>query len=301
MVVSRKDKHLLAGSLRSLKRCVNYAGLKAEYILIANGINLTIPLRLKSEAKILKLNKNVGFGQAVNQGMVKAKSAWVIVSCPDVQPLKECIKNLIQLTKKRNCGLIGPAVLLPDGKIQRTILPYPSIWQIFIEQSFLYKLLPSIVKSPLTFQNNYIDITEIPAVAAIFWLVNRIAFQKIGGFDRNFFLYFEDVDLCLRLRKLGYRIYYSNKGQVRHFPHQSTGGETAGDLYRRSLWAFLNKYYPYYYVLLCQIIFLAGCLVRIVYWTLKRFIAENEKLRSQYNLKILFLKNAISPQSSKVD
>lgn len=292
LAVSQKDKKLLKESLLKLEKSVKLSGFQPEFVLVANGTKLDKPGYLKSKLRIIPTLKNLGFGSAINLGMSKAVSDWVIISCPDVLTDRDCLKQIFKSAKIKNCALIGPRVVLTDGTLQPTILPYPSLWQIFIEQSLLYKLWPSVFKSPLSDKKKYRKISSVEAVAAIFWLINRKAFLKVSGFDQGFFLYFEDVDFCRRLISSGQKIYYNPLGRVRHLAHQSTGGETDGTLYSQSLRKFLRKYYQGPYVYICYLIFVAGCSIRIVYWIIRRIFVRDNLMRHKIIGKITFLNKA---------
>jgi len=180
-----------------------------------------------------------------------------------------------------------------DGKLEYTILPLPTLWQIFIEQTYLYKIAKSIFHSPLSDNKMYNKSQYVCALAAIWWLVRKDIFMRIGGFDTNFFLYFEDVDLCRRIKKEGYLIRYDHTGSIYHIGHQSFGGITNGQLYTESLHNYLNKYHNKFYTFLYLFIFICGCLTRLLYWKIKIKLVHNDETVTTGNGKIIFFKSVI--------
>lgn len=292
IVYTQKDKKLVKQCLHSLETSAENAGLSLEFILVANG---TKPLKINyllSPFTQIILKTNVGFGSGVNKAMVITKGEWCIIACPDVNTDKIALIKITKYLNSDKIALIGPKINLPDGRIQPTILPIPSLYSIFIEQSFIYKLLPWIFHSPLSDRQIYQYSHSTDCVAAIWWFINKTAFKKSGKFNRNYFLYFEDVDLCKRLRSNGFQIYFDPEITVKHIPHQSTAGVTDGRLYSQSLTIFLNIHYDVLSVILSLIIFKFGCLIRILFWNLK---AKMDRRNIDYiNRKIEFCRSAIA-------
>jgi len=293
VVVVEKDKKFLKECLLSLEKSAKQAKTPIDFIVIANGTNLSEPIYLKSSYKVINNKVNIGFGAAVNIGVDKAIGQFCIITCPDVITDKNCIKNLLKQSKKEKIAIIGPKIKVVEGELQHTILPIPTPWQIFLEQSYLYKIFPRLFKSPLSDKELYLKTHYIDAVAAIWWLVKTKIFRQIGGLDPRFFLYFEDVDLCRRLKEVGYLIAYEPSAKVLHLMHKSTGGNPSGKLYFHSLKAYLLKYYSKLTVYFTLNIFRLGCLLRLIFWqTNEIFTTDAEKLEFGRQ-KIIFCKEAI--------
>ena len=282
------DKKYLKQCLISLEKAARYARINLEYILIANGTNISDINYLNSPVNVIKSNKNLGFGQAINLGVKNAIGEWCLLSCPDVMTDRSCLKNMFNGISNKNLAVIGPRVLLSDGSFQYSILPFPTLRQIFLEQSYLYKLFPRMFKSPLSDKAQYSKITYADAVAGIWWLFKKSAFEKAGGFDERFFLYFEDVELCQRLKQKGSKIAFNPNSQVRHLLHKSTGGEASGLLYYRSLHNYLTKYHGSVYIFLTLVVFIIGTLSRIFFWSFMFAVQYNDKSKNISLKKIKF-------------
>jgi len=288
IVTVKKDKHLLKTCLVSLDKSVKHAGADINYLIVANGTVIRKEEYPATGVSILKLKKNAGFGPAVNSAMKKVESDWVIIVCPDVITGKSCLNEILPFSLDTTAGIIAPLVRLKDKRIQKTILPVPSIKEIFIESSYLYRLLPALFKSPLSDNSFYKRTGKVGAVAAIWWLVRKEAFQKAGGFDNRFFLYFEDVDLCCRMRKSGYDLIFAHRAEALHLPHQSTGGKTDGRLYLISLKRFLRKYYGKNTSAFAIIIFAIGSYLRFFYWLFIYLTGRNLNTRKTAVDKLFF-------------
>ena len=295
IVFTEKDRKYLKNCLKSLERSASVGGLRIEFILFANSTDHINTGFLKSEVKKLTSKEKLGFGRAVNKAMKYVKRDWCFLVCPDVITGSMTIAEILPETSPKN-AIIAPKIIFPDGHVQPTILSLPGLYNIFIEQSYLYKLFPSIFKSPQNFGRIYAGKNSVEAIAAIWWLINVSSFRKAGGFDERFFLYFEDVDLCIRLKNLGYSLFYQPEAEAKHIPHQSTGGETRGDLYFQSLIKILKKYHSQFSVSLAASIFLSGSLIRLIYWIVLKYL--NKSLLSKADKKIIFLKACLKKSLS---
>lgn len=293
VVVSNRDKLYIWDCLKSIKISLKNSRVKAEYIVILNGVQVDL-----SKSGIPTLTKiynkrNLGFARGVNQAIKIAIGNWCIIACPDTITSASSIPRLLKRRRKK-IAIISPQVISPDKSLQYTIVPIPSLWNMFIEQSYIYRIFPSLFKFSLSYTYRYrVKHYISEASAAIWWLVNRNAFINIGGFDENFFLYFEDVDLCKRLHDKNYKILYIPNATVVHSSHQGTGGNTDGSLYFNSIQTYLNKYYDTLYTTFCLSIFIFGCLFRLVFWNLVILIEKNAFITKKANEKLIFCKSVL--------
>jgi len=285
-----KDKQLLHNCIATLEKSAKAAGVRLNFILVANGTSVPVNL-LRNNFSAVKISQNVGFAKAVNRGLAKVKTEWGIIACPDTRCEKGTIKALLPYIKRgplaslqgdplfKKIAIVGPKILEPDGNIQETIVPIPTLKSIFIEQTYLYRLFPAVFSSPLTDRKGYNRAHRTDAIAAIWWLVNRDAIMRVGCFDERYFLYFEDVDLCKRLAEAGFRVFYQPRARIKHFLHQSTGGGASGRLYRESMGKFLKKHYGVFVYILGNLLLTAGSLARLIFWGRKNTLSARREAR----------------------
>ncbi len=184
-------------------------------------------------------------------------------------------------------------ILNPDTSLQYNIVCEPTLWNLFLEQSYLYKLFPSLFHYPSVDRNLYKRSYITNAVSGSFLMVKRTIFDKVGGFDERFFMYFEDIDLCKRLTSKYYKILFVPKAKIIHFEHQSSNGVLKGNLFVNSLYLFLYKHYGRSYASLGIIIVFSGYVLRLFYWRLiESFAAENRQKKYAIK-KINYYKEAL--------
>ena len=264
--VTVKDKPYLKNCLTSLETAARFAGRRLNFIIIGNGIKIEKINYLHFPVRLIINKTNLGFGPSVNKAINFANNSWCILVSPDVTTQKDCLKKLIPHKVDSRTALIGPRVSDQKGKLQYSILPYPSLIQLTLEHFYLYKLFPRLFTSPLSDSKLYETPRQVDAVAAIWWLFKRDAFHQTGGFDSRFFLYFEDVDFCKRLKEKGFEIIYNPAMRVTHLMHASTGGETDGKLYYNSLKKYLYKHHHRLSARISLLVFLTGSLFRLIFW-----------------------------------
>jgi N-acetylglucosaminyl-diphospho-decaprenol L-rhamnosyltransferase len=194
------------------------------------------------DVEVLQLD-NVGFGRGANAG-VRATAADVIVVCnADVRFAPGSVALLAaRLGDDPALAAAGPAVRYPDGRHQASARQVPDL-----RTAIGHALLSRVWRSnPWTRRYRRTDLDPDAARDAD-WLsgcalaLRRTAFEEVGGFDPAYFLYVEDVDLGVRLRRAGWRLRYEPDAQVVHRVGASTG--------RRRAWALttharsLDRYY----------------------------------------------------------
>ena len=164
--------------------------------------------------KLIENKKNLGFGKAVNKGILNAKDNSHIVLLNNDTNLIDKLwlqKLSVQLKAHPNHGIIGVKILQEDGKIQHcgAYLPLDTLWgqQIAANEVDI---------------NQYAGIHEEESVVFACVLIARKVFKKIGLLDERFFAYFEDTDFCLRAANNHFKVVVNNDVTVVHAENSST-------------------------------------------------------------------------------
>jgi hypothetical protein len=192
--------------------------------------------------------ENIGFGRAVNQGVHRTSGRLVLLLNPDGCLLPGAIDQLCEeLNAHHDCAIVGPAVVDDDGGIQGSARGDPDMLTgLFGRSTWLTRRFPN---TALARRNVMIEpqvaagssSVEVDWVSGSCMLVRREAFLQVGGFDERYFMYWEDADLCRRLRSAGWRTRYRSDARVVHSVGQSS--RKAKEL---SIRAFHRSAYVYY-------------------------------------------------------
>jgi len=180
--------------------------------------------------------KNLGFGCSCNYGASIAKYQNIVFLNPDTKLVKTSLSTLLDHAKKTNANICGGKCLQINTKnIHRTIFNEPTINTMLFEYSNLGKLFS---KSGNFYLNqNYIKKdTNVDGVGGAYFLIDKKSFIKLGGFDENIFMYLEDVDICIRAKRLGLTIVYCPHSTIYHI-----GGASSNNKYHIAHKAWFNS------------------------------------------------------------
>jgi N-acetylglucosaminyl-diphospho-decaprenol L-rhamnosyltransferase len=194
-------------------------------------------------ARALRNTVNVGFGRGVNQGVAASSAPLILIMNPDCRLESGAVAALRgELDGRRQCAIAGPRVLDPDGAEQGSARGDPDMLTgLFGRTSLLRNLLPSSSVSRRNVVAGGHDSKTVDWVSGACMLVRRSAFDEVGGFDARYFLYWEDADLCRRLRAHGHEIHYVPAATAVHrVGHSSKTARAA------SIKAFHESAYLYY-------------------------------------------------------
>lgn len=214
IIVNYRTPELTKGAARS---CLTEPDVQ-EVIVIDNGSGddsadiLTEEFR-GQRVRVMENEDNVGFATANNKGMNRAKTDYVFLLNSDAFVLEGAVATLLQRLKDDpEIGIIGPEVVESDGKTVQAgnYGPFPNARSIFLrDQSVPNELEPDWI-------------------SGVAMMGNREFLSSIDGFDDRFFMYFEDVDLCRRIRAQGKKVVREPNAKVVHF-----GGKSLSSDFRR--------------------------------------------------------------------
>lgn len=163
---------------------------------------------------------NRGFGGGHNFALADVESAMVLIINPDITILDNAIQTLLDfMAEHPRCGIIGPQLIYPDLTIQSSCHPWPKFSTPLYRRTALGNTGPGYRELARYDMLNFDHLTD----RQVDWLVGAClmirpdVWHKIGGFDERFFLYYEDVDLCRSVWKLGYEVWYCARARVIHY------------------------------------------------------------------------------------
>lgn len=197
------------------------------------------------QVRLLRNPANVGFGRAVNQGLAIAQAPLVLIINPDCRLSPGAIEPMrTALDAHPSCAIVGPRILDPDGGEQGSARGDPDMLTgVFGRRSALRRLLPGLGVS----RRNVVHVDHPGAAVAVDWvsgacmLARAAALKSVGGFDERYFLYWEDADLCRRLRAAGHETRYVQDAVAIH-----TVGQSSRTARAASIRAFHQSAYLYY-------------------------------------------------------
>lgn len=166
--------------------------------------------------------ENVGFARGNNQALRMTDSKYVLLLNPDTVVQPDAIQTLVEFMESNpTAGAAGPRVLNPDGTLQTSCYVAPTLKHEFFRLFHLSRIYPYStykMKNWNTSLPRSVDIIQGDCL-----MLRKTALDQVGLLDESFFIYSEDVDLCYRLQRASWGLYWVPKSQIIHFGGQSTG------------------------------------------------------------------------------
>lgn len=205
-------------------------------------------LTAAGDAVYLPLPVNRGYGAGMNAAIrtLGPEIEWVLLSNPDVVVQADAIQILVEAgDADPTISSVGPAILTPEGDVYPSARSLPSL-RNGIGHALFANSWPDNPWSRAYRRDGLVARAEVGWLSGACLLVRRTHFERIGGFDEEFFMYFEDVDLGRRLLAAGGRNVYEPAARVVHTGAHSTASDSAAmvDAHHRSARLFLRRVYP---------------------------------------------------------
>ncbi len=227
IIVNYNVKEFLLNSLDSITKAAK--NISIEIIVVDNASDDGSIEALKEkypDVILIENKKNVGFGKANNQALEIAKGNYFLLLNPDTIVREDTFEKMLDFFHSHpEAGIAGCKVLNPDGTLQLACRRgFPGPWTSFTKVMGLSSLFPKsklFARYNLTYLNEN-ETYEVDAVSGAFLMLKKEAYEKIGGFDPQFFMYGEDLDLCYRVQKAGFKVFYFHETEIIHYKGEST-------------------------------------------------------------------------------
>lgn len=196
--------------------------------------------------ELVKNTDNVGFARAVNDGLSRGTAEFVMIMNPDTVVTPRFFRKMVEyMVENPRIAILGPKVLNEDGSLQGSARSYPTISTLFFGRtSLLTRFFPrsSLArKSVPALNSDGVLPMDVEWVSGACMLVRRSAVSAVGMLDERFFVYWEDVDWCRRMRESGWRVVYYPQATIVH-----RVGASSETMYMKSLLTFHISFFRYY-------------------------------------------------------
>ncbi|WP_289045035.1 glycosyltransferase family 2 protein [uncultured Olleya sp.] len=218
IILNYNVRHFLELCLQSVEAAIT--NLDAEIIVVDNNSqdnSCAMVLQKFPEVKLIQNNQNLGFSKGNNIGVQQAKGEYLCILNPDTVVPEDCFEELFDFSKIKNqlglfaCRLIdGSGGFLPESKRH---IPTPKVAlkkMIGLDKSYYVTSI----------KPNSTGIS--PILVGAFMMVKKALYQEVGGFDEDYFMYGEDIDLSYKITNSGHDNMYYGPIKVIHFKGEST-------------------------------------------------------------------------------
>lgn len=247
IIVSWNTRDLLRRCLQSIE--AQRGDLRVEIIVVDNASHDGTPAMVRDEfpqVRLIETGANLGFSAGNNVGMRAAQGDWFLLLNPDTEMVGDALQRLIAtLEDNPFVGVVGPRVQYGDGTEQVTRHRFPLLWTLGSASTPIAALMAPLLN------RFYYQIK--PATTPLFsdWLtgaallLRREVYAQVGGFDEQFFMYFEETDWQRRIKAAGWTILYEPNALIVHHEAQSSGqvGGKRDFIFNRSRLRYAAKWH----------------------------------------------------------
>lgn len=223
--------------------------------------------------RVIANTVNVGFAAANNQAISTSAGRYILLLNPDTLVHGDAFGTMVRwLDAHTDVGGAGPALRNGDGTPQYTGIRFPSVWNLIVESFFLDRIAPrsTVFGRHRSLFNDFTRPFDADYLQGSCLMLRRSVLEKVGVLDESFFMYFEETDLCYRIKQAGFRIVYLPDAVITHFGGGEEGHFTERRLlhYHRSLLKFFGKHHTAAGTTVLRAVLIIRSVIRIIAWSL---------------------------------
>lgn len=259
-------------------------GCNYEIIIVDNGseddsfleVSKFKRQNISLKITIVQNKKNVGFAAANNQGMKIAKGRYILLLNSDTLISSTVLPEMISwLDTQSRIGIASCALKNVDGSEQGTGGYFPTLFRVFAWMFFLEDL-PFIDQYIGPFHpmhtnsffykgnNNFVKAKKIDWVTGAFFMIRRKLIEDIGHFDKEYFMYTEEVDYCYRAKDKNWEVFYNPRWSIVHLGGASSSKEFPILSEYKGVKLFYKKHMPEWQFPILRMLLKAGSLLRMI-------------------------------------
>lgn len=238
---------------RTIKECLSSLvkfSPDSEIIVVDNGstdLTLKIVRGFQKRVTLIEAGHNLGFAKGNNLGVKAALGEYLVFLNPDAILTKAGdLEHLRELMEKNpECGLLGPKLIYPDKTPQPRVRNLPTIYRAFKEYILDKKGAYAF------YEPRCQTLCSVESISGACMMIRKELFERVGGFDEKYFMYYEDLQICRCVRARGYKVGFVPEVTVEHAEGVSGQSQKAKDLMQTSA----RKYFGFFSYYFLELIF----------------------------------------------
>lgn len=280
IIVNFNTTEITLECLNRLKESVNYCESilknRIEVIVVDNGSTDDSVEKIKNHHRwvnLLESKTNLGYGGGNNLGLEESVNPYILLLNSDVYVEKDTlIKALEFFQSTPDCDVLGCRLSFQNGQLQPSGGYLPDLYNTAVWM-FGFEAIPYIGEFAGPVHPKSEGFFERPRqlewVTGAFFMMKRKVYEATRGFDPNIFMYMEEVELCMRIKQAGFRVYYNPIFSVTHLVGASSNFNVQKPLIfeLKGLVYVFQKHYPNQVPILRLLVY-SGCILRIIGFTL---------------------------------
>lgn len=223
LVVNYNTENLLQPAFDALRQSSNVDAMR--FLVVDNASaddSLECLARVCPEARLIVNTTNVGFGRANNQLLEHLQGKYALLLNTDAFVAPDTLgKTLDYMEAHPDCGVLGVRLVGREGDLQPSCRYFPTPLNVFVARAGLTRFFPWLqMVDDMAW--DHASVRECDWLPGCYYLIRREVIDQVGLFDPRYFLYYEEVDHCMRVKQAGWKVVYYPHTTVVHI-----GGESA--------------------------------------------------------------------------
>ena len=216
IIVSWNVKDKLRENLKALYE--SQGDVKFEVCVVDNDSKDGSAAMVRDEfpqARLIANSENLGFAKANNQAISQASGRFTLLLNPDMRVKPDTLKNMLVWMENNASVTVGGCKLVDDkGNIIKQVRRFPRLSDQLLITLKVPHIVPRVVNGYMQTQFDYAQAAKVDSIRGAFFMINNEAYQKISGLDKplldeRYFIWFEEVDFCRQVYKLGGEVWYT--------------------------------------------------------------------------------------------
>ena len=274
-LVNYNSSQYLTDCLQSIAK--HAESLSIEVLIVDNASENFEPssiYKIFPDAIVTCNQKNMGFAFAQNQNFKLSSGEYFLLLNPDTLITEGCLHAMLDFFHRLDdVAVISPNLATVDGKNIVTVKKTPTVKSAFLELLFINSLFSFFHK--IKANGGHFDkeeFREVDCIDGAAFIVRAKIYDSLHGLDERFFMYFEEVDFCKRLKDIGMKMYFLPGLSVYHLYGKSTiGTDIRQTIYFESYYQYFRKHHSIFAAIAIRIFILVGELIRILGIQIKYF------------------------------
>lgn len=253
------------------------SGLSFEVIVADNNSSDGSAKMIREKyprVRLIENKMNYGFARASNQAIRESRGRYVLILNSDTILFSGTIEKLIEfMDGRKDAGAVSPRILNVDGSIQSLGRDLPNLGTTLLQYFLPYKFY-RIIQDFLRRKNE--EVFEVDGLSGSAILIRKKTLLSVGPFDEKLPLYAEDIDLCYRIKKAGWKMYCCANVSINHLGGVSTRQvpiESKVKAYR-AYYAYFKKHYGKRIALLVRTMIALSSIMRMIVWLMLYCLKE---------------------------
>lgn len=268
LIINFNTSKYLINCINSIK--ITHSNCNYKFIIVDNQSFITEIEKIKNafpELDIQMLPENYGFAKANNAGAKNANSEYLCFLNPDTLLTEDFISPLVYFIENNDSiGICAPMLVYEDRSYQSSTGFKMGVWFDFMEAFYLIGIIRKCDKSKYDKLKNTSLPVQVGWVSGACMIVKRSVFEKVGRFSEDYFLNYEDIDLCRKVEEAGYKNYYFPDYKCIHLDHKSFDSNYELLVYSRyeSRLIYAKLHYNLFQRVTARMIHISGLIIRII-------------------------------------